>query len=202
MDVETFAVGMLSTNCYVACCSETKEAIIIDPGLDYEEEAEPIFNFIEKQKLNIRFIVNTHGHSDHITGDGLMQKKYGVPICVHKLDAAFLGAFQNIFSQKNILLDDGDEIKFGKVTLKVLYTPGHTMGCICLTGEKIIFSGDTLFSGSIGRTDNPESSPRDMIVSLKKLLKLPDNLLVYPGHGEMSIMAKEKRFNPFFRDLT
>lgn len=198
MDIETFTVGMLSTNCYLASCEETKEAIIIDPGLEYEQEAKSIFNYIEKAQLKIKFIVNTHGHSDHITGDGLMQKKYAVPICVHKLDASFLGAFETHDSPNSILLNDDAIIKFGNITLKVLHTPGHTMGCICLVGDKVAFTGDTLFAGSIGRTDFPESSPKDMDVSIKKLLDLPDNLLIYPGHGEVTIMAKEKRFNPFF----
>jgi hydroxyacylglutathione hydrolase len=201
MDIETFPVGMHPTNCYLASCEETKEAIIIDPGLDYEQEAKPIFNYIEKAKLKIKFVVNTHGHSDHITGDGLMQKKYSVPICVHKFDASFLGAFEKHDLPSNILLSDGDAIKFGNVNLKVLHTPGHTMGCICLIGHKAAFTGDTLFAGSIGRTDFPESSPQDMDVSLRKLLALPDNLLIYPGHGEVSIMVKEKRFNPFFGDF-
>lgn len=201
MDIETFTVGMLSTNCYVVTCEETKEAIIIDPGLDFEEEANPIFDYIDKKKLKIRFVVNTHGHSDHITGDGVMQKKYCVPVCVHKLDSVFLKNFEKNALPSNILLSDGDNIKFGNVSLRVLHTPGHTMGCICLVGDKTVFTGDTLFAGSIGRTDFPESSPRDMTASLKKLINLSDDLLVYPGHGEISIMIREKRFNPFFDDL-
>ncbi len=201
MQVETFTVGMLSTNCYIANCTETKEAIIIDPGLDFVAEAQPIFNYINKEKLKIKFIVNTHGHSDHINGDAIMQKKYEAPICIHEFDASFLENLENHDSKNDVLLKDGDIIKFGNANLKVMHTPGHTMGCICLVGDKLVFSGDTLFAGSIGRTDFVESSPKDMSVTLKKLLGLPDGLIVYPGHGGISLMGREKRSNPFLADF-
>lgn len=202
MQVETFTVGILSTNCYIANCPKTKEAVIIDPGLDYESEAHPIFNYIEKEKLKIKYIINTHGHSDHVTGDSVMQKKYRVPICIHKLDASFLECIEQHDAEKDVLLKDGDVIQFGDETLKVMHTPGHTMGSICLVGEKIMFSGDTLFAGSIGRTDFAESSPVDMEVTLGKLKGLPDGLLVFPGHGEASLMGREKRSNPFLSDFS
>jgi glyoxylase-like metal-dependent hydrolase (beta-lactamase superfamily II) len=202
MQVETFAVGMLSTNCYVANCTKTKEAIIIDPGLDYAAEAQPIFNYIDKERLKIKFIVNTHGHSDHVTGDGVMQKKYQVPICIHELDASFLELIEQHDPSKDVLLKDGDSVKFGDECLKVMYTPGHTMGSICLVGDTVMFSGDTLFAGSIGRTDFAESSPRDMEVTLKKLMGLPDGLLVFAGHGGASLMGREKRSNPFLTDFS
>jgi len=201
MQIETFTVGMLQTNCYVVNCQETKETILIDPGLDFASEAQPIFNYIDKEQLKVKFIVNTHGHSDHVNGDGVMQKKYVVPIYIHRLDASFLEGLEKHEAPDNVLLNDGDVVKFGNVSLKVLHTPGHTMGCICLVGDKVVFSGDTLFAGSIGRTDFAESSPRDMDVSLRKLLGLPDGLLVYPGHGEASLMGQEKRMNPFLLDL-
>jgi glyoxylase-like metal-dependent hydrolase (beta-lactamase superfamily II) len=201
MLVETFTVGMLQTNCYIASCEKTKEAIIIDPGLDFKAEAQPIFNYVDKEKLKIKSIVNTHGHSDHINGNGIMQKKYAVPICIHELDYSFLEALEEHGAPKDILLKDGDTVKFGNVCLKVMHTPGHTMGSICLVGDKIMFSGDTLFAGSIGRTDFPESSPGDMDATLRKLVGLPDGLFVYPGHGEFSLMAQEKRLNPFLTDL-
>jgi hydroxyacylglutathione hydrolase len=201
MLVETFIVGMLSTNCYIASCEKTKEAIIIDPGLDSNAEAQLIYNYVDKEKLKIKYVINTHGHSDHVTGDGIMQKKYAVPICIHALDASFLDVLEKHNVPTDILLKDGDVVKFGNVELKVMHTPGHTMGCICLVGDKILFSGDTLFAGSIGRTDFPESSPRDMAVTLQKLVGLPDCLFVYPGHGDFSLMGQEKRVNPFLADL-
>jgi hydroxyacylglutathione hydrolase len=201
MLVEIFTVGMLQTNCYVASCEQTKEAIIIDPGLDFMPEAQPIFNYIDKEKLKIKYIVNTHGHSDHVKGDAIMQKKYAAPICIHGSDASFLEELEKHNIPSDVLLKDGDSIKFGNNSLKVLHTPGHTMGSICLIGGKFMFSGDTLFAGSIGRTDFLESSPKDMEATLHKLLELPDCLLVYPGHGELSLMGQEKRSNPFLEDL-
>ena len=201
MLIEMFPVGMLSTNCYVVNCKETLEAIIIDPGLDFSSEAEQIFRFIESGKLKVKFIVNTHGHSDHVNGNMVFQEKFGAPVCIHLLDALFLGEASSGGMPSNVLLKDDDFVKFGEVSLKILHTPGHTPGSICLVGDKIVFTGDTLFAGSIGRTDFPESSSADMDVSLRKLLGLPDGLLVYPGHGEVSVMGIEKRVNSFLQGL-
>ena len=195
--IETFTVGMLSTNCYVASCHDTKEAIIIDPGLDYEYEARQIIDYIEQAQLKIKFIINTHGHSDHIRGDIIFQEKYPVSICIHRLDAYFIESIKSPDGHANVLLEEGNEIKFGTETLQVLHTPGHTKGSICLVGEHLVFTGDTLFAGGIGRTDFPEGSMTDMNRSLKKLEALPMNMLIYPGHGETSIMGEEKRVNPF-----
>ena len=197
MQVETFPIGMLSTNCYVASSPETKEAIVIDPGLDFSSEAKPIFDYIDTGKLTVKFIVNTHGHDDHIKGDALFREKYGVPICIHPLDVHYIAGIENFKFPANILLEDGGALKFGSETLKVLHTPGHSRGSICLVGAKIVFTGDTLFAGGIGRTDFEGGSMTDMRASLKKLMGLPLNLLVYPGHGESSIIVEEKRSNPF-----
>jgi glyoxylase-like metal-dependent hydrolase (beta-lactamase superfamily II) len=195
--IETFTVGMLSTNCYVASCHDTKETIIIDPGLDYTSEAQPIIDYIEEAELKVKYIVNTHGHNDHVKGDAIFQEKYAVPICIHKLDAYFLDNLPKGNAPGNILLEEGNLIKFGKETLTVLHTPGHTRGCICLVGDRLAFTGDTLFAGGIGRTDFPEGSMTDMNRSLQKLERLADNLLIYPGHGESSMIGEEKRVNPF-----
>lgn len=197
MLVETFVVGMLSTNCYVAHCQETKEAIIIDPGLDFSSEAKQILDYIDKNQLKVKFIVDTHGHPDHVKGNTVFQKKCNVPICIHTNDLHLIENMEeNIFTE-NILLLDGGEVNFGTETLKVLHTPGHTPGSVCLVGEKLVFTGDTLFAGGIGRTDFPGSSPMDMDASLRKICALPDKLLVYPGHGEASTIGQEKKFNPF-----
>lgn len=197
MQIETFTVGMLSTNCYVVSCADTNEAIIIDPGLDFLSEAKPITDYIEKGQLKIKYVVNTHGHSDHIKGDAFFQEKFNVPVCIHSFDAYFLETLKMAKSSAIHLLEDGSLINFGNETLKVLHTPGHTRGCICLTSEHLVFSGDTLFAGSIGRTDFPEGSMSDMSCSLDKIKQLPDILLVYPGHGATSIIGEEKRINPF-----
>jgi len=195
--IETFTVGMLSTNCYVASDHATKEAIIIDPGIDYESEAQQIIDYIEQAQLKIKYIINTHGHSDHIKGDIVFQDKYRVPICIHKLDAYFIESVKTEGAPPNILLEEGSRIQFGNESLTVMHTPGHSAGSICLIGNHIAFTGDTLFAGGIGRTDFPEGSMADMNRSLKKLEELPVNTLVYPGHGETTIMGEEKRVNPF-----
>jgi hydroxyacylglutathione hydrolase len=197
MLVETFTVGMLSTNCYLASSQETKEAIIIDPGLNFSSEAKSIFDHITAGKLKVKFIVNTHGHDDHVKGDALFQQKLNIPICIHSLDAPFVEGIEKSKFSANVLLEDGSLIELGDEPLKVMHTPGHTSGSVCLIGEKLVFTGDTLFAGGIGRTDFPGGSMSEMRGSLKKLMRLPDNLLVYPGHGEISMIGKERIMNPF-----
>ena len=200
MHVENFIVGMLSTNCYVASCSSFKEAIIIDPGLDYSSESQTIFDYIQEANLKVKFIVNTHGHTDHIKANSIFQEKYNIPICIHQLDAHFIEDIEKGNSPATIILEEGSLIQCGKETLKVMHTPGHTAGSICLIGENLVFTGDTLFAGGIGRTDFPGGSMTDMSRSLKKLTSLPNYLLVYPGHGETSIIEEEKRTNPFLNN--
>ena len=197
MQIQTFNVGMLSTNCYVVNCPETKEAIIIDPGFEADFEAEHVTRYVAENALKVKFIVNTHGHADHISGDMVLKRKYGVPICIHRFDAPCLGDLGESFSPANVLLEDGALLKFGDVTLKVMHTPGHSLGSISLVGDKLVFTGDTLFAGGIGRTDFAGGSDRDMKCSLQKLVGLPDAYVVYPGHGCFSIMGEEKRVNPF-----
>lgn len=201
MQIQAFNVGMLSTNCYVVNCPETREAVIIDPGLDVIQEAEQIFRYVDTSRLKVRFIVNTHGHSDHIRGDKVLKRKYTVPVCIHACDASCLNGLGKNIAPDNVLLEDEGVLKFGQVTLKVMHTPGHTRGSISLIGEKLVFTGDTLFAGGIGRTDFAGGSDRDMRLSLERLLCLPDNYVVYPGHGGFSTIGEEKRVNPFLRWL-
>lgn len=209
MIVQKFTVGKLYTNCYIVVCQKTKEALIIDPGFGNSFEAEKIFSFLEEKRLNLRFIVNTHGHPDHICGNGVIKEKLKTPILIHEKDAFMLerrsgvtfrfSGFSGILPSADILLKDGDSVKLGDLNLKVIHTPGHTPGSISLLGEKEVFTGDTLFAGSIGRTDLPQSSEKDMKCSLEKLASLPDNLAVYPGHGPMTTIGEEKENNPFLR---
>jgi glyoxylase-like metal-dependent hydrolase (beta-lactamase superfamily II) len=197
MLIETFEVGTLSTNCYVVTSQKTKEAIIIDPGLEFSSEAQQIFNFISKGELKIKLILNTHGHDDHISGDSIIQKKYNVPIYIHKYDALSIEALEKNSFPDPVLLEDRNLVRFGEESLTVMHTPGHTPGSICLVGEKLVFTGDTLFAGGIGRTDFAGGSMDDMNASLNKLMQLHDYLLIYPGHGPSSIIAQEKKYNPF-----
>jgi hydroxyacylglutathione hydrolase len=200
MFVEIFIVGMLSTNCYVASCPDTKEAIVIDPGLDFSSEVQPIFEYIEQANLEVKFIVNTHGHSDHVKGNAVFQEKYKVPVCIHPKDAHFIEREEKGKFPADVMLNESTFLHCGSEILQVIHTPGHTPGSICLVGEHLIFTGDTLFAGGIGRTDFPEGSMSDMAASLEKLTSLPDYLLMYPGHGETSMIGEEKRTNPFLNN--
>ena len=202
----TYATGRFLTNCYVIACDDTRETIIIDPGFDDEAEAERVNACIKANSLKPKAVVNTHGHPDHTCGNAIA-KKYDVPIMIHKDDAYLTGILgKNIahtFGLKNfsppagVLLNDGDSIVFGNNKLSVIHTPGHSQGSIVLLGKNSLYTGDTLFAGSIGRTDFPESSEIQMKTSLEKLKKLPDKLAVYPGHGPATTLGIEKRENPF-----
>lgn len=207
MLAQMFIVGGFQTNCYVVSCEKTKKAIIVDPGFDNRFEAEKVFGFIAQNSLTIRLALNTHGHPDHTSGNSLVKEKFHVPIYIHEYDAYMLGesgrkiakffGFENSSPPADVLLRDGDLVKFGESQLKVLHTPGHSRGSISLLGDKEVFTGDTLFRGSIGRTDFPESSDEEIAHSLRKLAMLPDNFIVYPGHGPKTTIGEEKRNNPF-----
>lgn len=206
-----FTVGVLSTNCYVAYCSETLEAVVIDPGLGDQSEVAEVVAFVEGKGLKVKFIVDTHGHPDHTCGNGALKKIFKVPICIHEADAFMLGesgkdtaryfGFDCVSPSADVLLHDRDLVKFGNCTLKVVHSPGHSAGGIVLMGENEVFTGDTLFAGSIGRTDFPGSSERAMLLSLRKLVDLPECFLVYPGHGPISSVGMERRVNPFLQGL-
>jgi len=206
-----FTVGEFFTNCYVISCQQKKEAIIVDPGFDDRLEAEKIFKFIDENALALKFVLNTHGHPDHTCGNILVKEKFPVPILIHEYDAHMLGGlaekaseflgFKNSSPPADMSLRDGALVKFGMMTLRVIHTPGHSRGSISPQGEKEIFTGDALFSGSIGRTDFPESSEQDMRLTLKKLARLPDNFIVYPGHGPPTTIGEEKLRNPFLQWL-
>jgi hydroxyacylglutathione hydrolase len=147
MRVQAFIVGVLATNCYIVNCRETGNAVIIDPGFDSAAEATPIFRYVEEEKLKIKFVLNTHGHSDHVGGNEVLRKKYDVPVCIHVLDAHEITGLNVKTSAQTVLLSDGDLVEFKDAKLRVIHTPGHTSGSICLLGEKLIFTGDTVELG-------------------------------------------------------
>ena len=202
MRVRAFTVGVLATNCYIVSSQETRNAVIIDPGFDSTAEATQIFRYVEEKKLKIKFVINTHGHSDHVGGNDVLGKKYGVPVCIHELDAHEIAGMAGKTVAQTVMLRDGDLVEFTDAKLRVIYTPGHSPGSICLIGEELIFTGDTLFAGGIGRTDFIGGSNRHMKFSLEKLLQLPESLIVYPGHGPETTLAKEKQDNPFLLGLS
>lgn len=197
MFVKMWPVGMLLTNCYVVGQVETREAIVIDPGTDRETEVKKILKEIEFNSLKIKYIVNTHGHPDHIGGNKIFREATNAPILIHEYDASIL---KGPFADR--MLHDGDSVQVGGIVLRVLHTPGHSRGSISLVGNNVVFTGDTLFAGSIGRYDLPGGSVDEIKKSLKKLMILSDHMKVYPGHGLTSTIGEERRNNPFLQDFS
>jgi glyoxylase-like metal-dependent hydrolase (beta-lactamase superfamily II) len=197
-------VGEMDTNCYILGCSTTKDGAVIDPG----GNPDAIKSAIEDMGLVIRIIVNTHGHVDHISANTEVKEATGAELLIHEYDAGMLvdpianlsaSAFGPVVSPAaDRVLVEGDTIKVGILQLNVLHTPGHTEGGICLLGRGYVFSGDTLFAGSIGRTDFPGGNPDVLIRSIKsKLLCLSYKTSVLPGHGPNTTIGNEKECNPY-----
>ncbi len=209
MILEMLTLGTLLTNCYIVGCPEKLEALIIDPGFDRNSEADKVLKKADQYHLEVKYIVNTHGHPDHTTGNRILKEATGALILIHELDAPKLtNASQNLSMLFGLrvtsppadqTLREGDVIRVGRVELKVLHTPGHSKGSISLLGEDVVFTGDTLFAGSIGRYDFPDASLREIMSSIKRLATLPDHMKVYPGHGPTSTIGEEKRSNPFLQ---
>ncbi|MFH1406487.1 MAG: MBL fold metallo-hydrolase [Candidatus Omnitrophota bacterium] len=198
--LESIVVGLMEVNCYIFADKQTNDAVIIDPGADSRN----IQNSLRKIGAVPRFIINTHGHGDHIGANGALD----LPIMIHTLDADYLSDpkrnlsasfFLNVTSPKaSKLLNDKDKIKLGALELEVIHTPGHTPGSICLKSGDILFTGDTLFYEAVGRTDIPGGSEKELLRSIKeKILTLDDNIKVYPGHGSPSTIGHERKNNPF-----
>ncbi|MBI4794437.1 MAG: MBL fold metallo-hydrolase [Deltaproteobacteria bacterium] len=200
-------VGLLEVNCYILGDEETKEAVVIDPGGDEDE----ILEALKYHGLQLKTIIDTHGHFDHVDANQPLKDATGAAIAIHEADAAMLAkpSAEAMFftgnrlrlSQADILLKEGDVLSFGKYRLKVLHTPGHTPGGISLVmeGSPLVYVGDLLFQGSIGRTDFPGGSFEDLINAVKtKIFPLGDNYTVYPGHGPVTTVGQERKYNPFF----
>ncbi len=185
MQVKSICLGSLATNCYLIEINRLR--IIIDPA----EPSEELFSLIGEQKVDL--VVNTHGHFDHIGGDWALQEE-GAQILLHRADLPLVDSYYPNHPPIDRYLEDGDEIA-GE--LRVIHTPGHSPGSVILAADGVLFVGDLLFAGSIGRTDFPGGSMEEMKRSLKKLLALPGDYRIYPGHGEATTLEKERRTNPF-----
>lgn len=201
-------LGVIETNCYVLGCEKTRKALIVDPGGDFDL----IKKMVEKNNLSPQFIINTHGHIDHIGAVEELKKHYGIKFGINEneisvLDsaptAALMFGLDTVEIPKiDFCLKDGSIIEAGEIELKVIETPGHTRGSVCFLGDGFLISGDTLFSGSIGRTDLPGGSYQEIKDSItKKILVLDDNTKVYPGHGDVTTIGAEKRSNPYIREF-
>ena len=201
MIIKSITVSMFATNCYLVACPTTKDAVIIDPGA----EGKSIIARVRALDLNVKMIVNTHGHIDHIGANHYVKEQTGAPVLLHRQDLALYhnpGFGLNLVTKKqpepDRFIADGDLLHFGDFRLQALETPGHSAGSISLLGEGVVFCGDTLFAGSIGRTDLAGGSYSQIISSIKeRLLNLPGNTIVYPGHGPQTTIGDEKMHNPY-----
>lgn len=204
----TFSPSMVYANCYILKDEESGEALVVDPGC-YNKRLEAMLK--NEGITSLSYILLTHGHFDHISGVGDLQKDFGGKVVIHLEDAPCLNnrdeslASKFHFSQNearaDIVLDGGEEIPFGNYKIRVLHTPGHTRGSVCYVIDNIMFSGDTLFKGTVGRTDFPGGSYDEMLLSMKKLAALEEDLEVYPGHDVSTTLEREKRYNPYMKGI-
>jgi glyoxylase-like metal-dependent hydrolase (beta-lactamase superfamily II) len=207
MIFETLPVGPLSVNCYIVACEKSREGIVIDPGGDVGQ----ILKVVKHHDLNIHTVINTHGHFDHIGGNRQALEAFGARLLIHQADEPMLSRVSDVARAYGIQCDnspnadaylvEGMDIYFGTFRTKVLHTPGHTLGGCCLyfDGEQKVITGDTLFADSIGRTDLPGGSHEQLLESIrKKLFALPEDVIVYPGHGPHTTIGHEKNCNPYF----
>ena len=211
MLVEQMLVGPMAVFSYIVGCEKEKEGLIIDPAGSENK----ILSRADDMGLTIRYVVNTHGHADHTCGNRAILSKTGADLVVHQEDANEIvrglnRAFSMVMGKRpspeaQKLVTDGEFIRIGQTGLKVIHTPGHTPGSICLYGEGNLFTGDTLFVGAVGRTDLKGGSLDVLLDSLRKLLSLPPETRVWPGHdygdAPVSTLAREKETNPYITDF-
>jgi hydroxyacylglutathione hydrolase len=203
MILKSLVVGSFASNCYIIGSEISREAIIIDPG----DASNIILKHVQELNLNIKYIVLTHGHPDHCAALKNIQEVTQAQIAIHSADinlmhdkamSLFLGLGYHEAPEPDFLLKDSDNICISGLMLQVLSTPGHTPGSICLLGDGIVFTGDTLFNFSIGRSDLPGGNGKVLMQSIQnKLMTLPDETIVYPGHGPATTIGTERRDNPF-----
>lgn len=207
MQIEMIMTGPIQENCYVVMDEETHDAVIVDPG----EDAPRIVEAIERMGAKPIAIINTHCHFDHVGAVSALQKKYNIPFYIHPEDKAMLehaaasaSNFGLTIEQPKVdrFIREGETFKVGSSTLEVRFTPGHCPGHIILIGDGFALVGDVLFAGSVGRTDFPGTSWPVLAHSIKtQLLTLPDDTVVFPGHGPSTTIGRERRTNPFLQDL-
>ncbi len=204
MILQSLVVGPIMANCFIIGCEKTRKAAVIDPG----DESSRILMKLAEHKLTVEYIINTHGHFDHVGANRKLKEATGAKLVIHALDQSMLKVLSETSAAFGLSVEnspppdqtvqDGDIIQFGEIILTVLHTPGHTPGGISLHTDGVVFVGDTLFAGSIGRTDFPGGDFDTLISSIKnKLYSLGDQVIVYTGHGPETTIGREKRSNPF-----
>jgi len=191
MKITVLPLGMLQTNCYIL--TEGDRCLVIDPG----DEPEKVLGFLEKHGLTLEAVLLTHGHFDHVGAVKTLAAETDCRVFLCEKDLSLPGAMTAGPLYHTDFYGEGDKRTLAGLEFEVLHTPGHTPGSVCLRFGEHLFSGDTLFAGSCGRTDFPGSSPADMIRSLSRLSQLEESLKVYPGHGGSTTIGEEKRYNPY-----
>ena len=195
LTIHTLSVGMLHTNCYIVAAAGGDTCLVIDPG----DSAQKIRALLERENLTVAAILLTHGHFDH---DGAVKDliaKYDCPVYMHKHEMFLPAAFPTGRRLYTHTVADNETLSLANLSVQVLHTPGHTPGSVCYLIEDALFSGDTLFAGGCGRTDFPCGSWDTIQQSLQRLAALTEDFTVYPGHGEATTLAAEKRYNPYLR---
>ena len=203
MKVIRSILGELETNCYILLDEETMEAAIIDPA----DEAETLRDTIENLGATLRYILLTHGHRDHTLAAPKLHEMFpDAAVYIHAADKGQVGIYrypmEDLIGDDLKFYDDGDTLKLGNLTIEVITTPGHTGGSVCLRVGNALFTGDTLFAGSMGRIDLPGAQPDKMMSSLARLAKLEGDYDVYPGHMEPTTMARERQYNLYIKMLS
>lgn len=197
MIVNSLIAGMYEENCYIIMDQKTKEAVILDPGGSFEK----IKALIENMKCNVKYILLTHGHADHVGAVEALADEYKVPFYINKNDEEAMAVENFVFGnlrKADYYVKHGDTFKLGEEIIKTIGTPGHTKGGVCYLVDNKCFTGDTLFKGAVGRCDFYGGNGEELIKSIKEnLLVLDDEVEVYPGHGPCSTIGLEKRSNPF-----
>lgn len=200
----SFSVGPMENNVYLLVDDDGRRAVAVDCSIG----AEAVLRYADENGLTIGLIVNTHGHLDHVYNNKLFKERTGASLAIHPADLPYLERLSEMAAAwglpptespgPDVLLEDGQRLQVGNISLEVIHTPGHTPGSICLYLPGLLISGDTLFRESIGRTDLPGGSFPQLISSIRaKLLPLPDETAVYPGHGPPTSIGHERRRNPF-----
>ena len=193
MEVKCLPLGSYQTNCYLAWGENSPACIVIDPG--YSPEV--ILSEVKKQGKTVCAILLTHGHFDHVGGVRALASATGCPVYLHEKELSLPESFTDGPLYYTHTYDEGDVLPLANLSVRVLHTPGHTPGSVCLVTENTMFSGDTLFMDSIGRTDFPGGSTATILKSLKRLAALEEDYTVLPGHGPHTTLAAEKQYNPY-----